>query len=116
MSHLLPPLGAPASEEGYFRVDVDGRGLALLYARRTFASDPYEIVLHRFDPASPADDVRVVATGITTLGYALARAGEGQWLAAYTRRTATTSSMFGDPNATTARIYARFIYDGTGGH
>ncbi len=103
-------------EMGDLQLDFDDRGLAILYARRTFPSDPYEIVLRRFDPAQPVTqgrgDVRVVATGITTVGHALASAGEGQWLAAY----AEGGNSFGNVSvagAQVSRVFGRFIYEGT---
>ncbi len=99
---------------GDVQVDSDDRGLAILYARRTFQTDPYEIVLRRFDPAQGTsqgrDDVRVVATGITTVGHALVSAGKGQWLAAY----AEGGNSFGDVSiagAPVSRVYGRFIYE-----
>lgn len=100
-------------------VEFDGRGLAILYARKTFPSDPYEIVMRRFDPSGGAtqgpDDVRVVATNIMTLGHTFASSGEGQWLAAYAEYGYWTQGrdLLGSSES---RVYGRFIYESGEGH
>jgi hypothetical protein len=98
-------------EIGDVQVASDDRGLASLYARRTFPSDPFELALRRFDPSQvtmqDSDDVRIIATDITTLGHALTRAGEGQWLATYAKH----GDIFTDWGTPSSRVYGRFVYE-----
>lgn len=94
-------------------VTADERGLAVLIAQRTFASEQFTLTFRRFDAVpqpQPAQDARVVARGIYTRGHALASAGAGQWLTAYAEHGAADGNVH-FVGGTSSRVFGRFVYE-----
>jgi hypothetical protein len=91
-------------------VSVEERGFSTLTAERSWTSEPYDIVLRRFDAEGALTSERTVASGISTLGHSLSSCGNGQWLSAFSAAGNQQGTVI-HPGAPESRVFGRFIYE-----